>query len=241
MSKSRVLAFTAFATQSLASAYTFTLPLQSGTATLPQPVSTEALKFLALGRGTQNYTCASSESTPVAGGALAILFDASPLLATTPGDLLYTLPDYALEWAAPVVPLVAKGHHFFDSTATPNFDLSSVGLYLKGMTNTSINGTQAQMIFGLPIPETEPVPWLYLTAKDGGIGSKGLNSVYRVETAGGEPPATCADITGSTFEVQYAALYAFYGPSSTASTSTMTSMGTPVFSSGASRLARPWI
>jgi hypothetical protein len=159
-------------------------------------------------------------------------------LATTPGDLLYTLPDYALEMAAPFVPLVAKGHHFFDSTATPNFDLSSVGLYLKGMTNTMINGTQAQTIFGLPIPETNPVPWLYLTAKNGGIGSKGLNSVYRVETAGGEPPATCADITGSTFEVQYSALYAFYGPSNTVSTLSMSSVSTPVASSGASRLVR---
>jgi hypothetical protein len=166
-----------------------------------------------LGRGTQNYTCASPESKPTAVGALAILYDASPLLATTPGDLLYTLPDYAVGFAAPLVPLVAAGHHFFDSTGTPNFDLSSQRLYLKGMSSKAINGTAPQTIFGLPIPETNPVPWLYLTAADGGVGSTGLNSVYRVETAGGEPPATCAN-TGSTFQVQYSALYAFYGPAS---------------------------
>lgn len=200
-----------------------------GNATLPPPSSDQTLQFLALGRGTQNYSCASTESNPVAVGALAVLYDASPLLATTPGDLLYTLPDYALELAAPFVPLTARGHHFFDSAGVPNFDLSSVGLYLIGATNASIPAAQPQTTFGLPIPETLPVNWLYLDAKNGGVGSTGLNGVYRVEVAGGEPPATCANITGTTFQVQYSALYVFYGPSNTtttAPTSTMTTMTT---------------
>jgi hypothetical protein len=196
-----------------------------------------------LGRGTQNYTCLSTESKPASAGALAVLFDASALLATTPGDLLYTLPDYALELATPFVPLGAVGHHFFDSAGIPNFDLSSKGLYLKGMVSAQINGSAPMTIFGLPIPETKPVPWLYLTAADGGVGSTGLNSVYRVEVAGGEPPATCANITGSNFQVQYSALYAFYGPSNPApaSTSMVAPMST-VWTSAATakRHLRPW-
>jgi hypothetical protein len=130
------------------------------------------------------------------------------------------------------VPLTAKGHHFFDSTGTPNFDLSSVGLYLKGMTLASIAGTAPQASSGLPLPETLPVPWLNLVAKDGGVGSIGLSRVYRVEVAGGEPPATCANITGTAIQTQYSALYAFFGPAnstspSTISTSTSTSTSTP--------------
>ncbi|RAL60788.1 hypothetical protein DID88_009893 [Monilinia fructigena] len=52
------------------------------------------------------------------------------------------------------------------------------------------------------------VPWLKLTARNGATG--GLQEVYRVNTAGGNPPATCADRLGSNFNVQYAAEYWFY-------------------------------
>jgi hypothetical protein len=45
------------------------------------------------------------------------------------------------------------------------------------------------------------VAWLKLIAKDGATG--GLQEVYRVETVGGSPPATCAGMPG-TFEIQYA-------------------------------------
>lgn len=79
---------------------------------------------------------------------------------------------------------------------------------------------------GLPLPDTLPVPWLNLVAKAGDAGTVGLSSVYRVEVAGGEPPATCANISTTTFQVQYSAIYAFFGPSNTTSTAS-TSTSTP--------------
>ena len=46
------------------------------------------------------------------------------------------------------------------------------------------------------------VPWLKLLTRDGATGN--LEEAYRINTAGGNPPATCADMP-ATFEVQYAA------------------------------------
>jgi hypothetical protein len=95
------------------------------------------------------------------------------------------------------------------------------------MTVATIAGSPTSANSGLPIPETNPVPWLNLGAKYGGVGSVGLSSVYRVEVVGGEPPATCANITGTTIQVQYSALYAFIGPSNSSSPSTVLPVTTP--------------
>ncbi len=51
------------------------------------------------------------------------------------------------------------------------------------------------------------VDWRALTAV---AGSVGLTEVYRVETAGGNPPANCNGFEGTTVLVQYAAMYWFY-------------------------------
>jgi hypothetical protein len=55
------------------------------------------------------------------------------------------------------------------------------------------------------------VPWLKLVAVAGATG--GLQEVYRLNTAGGAAPATCAG-QASSFEIQYAAEYWFYAKSS---------------------------
>lgn len=47
------------------------------------------------------------------------------------------------------------------------------------------------------------VAWLKLITQTGATGN--LQEVYRVNTAGGSPPATCAGIASTSFEVQYAA------------------------------------
>ena len=57
---------------------------------------------------------------------------------------------------------------------------------------------------------TGAVPWLYLTSIDGTVGD--YKSVYRVTTVSGAAPDTCKNMQ-STFTVQYAALYYFYGES----------------------------
>jgi hypothetical protein len=46
------------------------------------------------------------------------------------------------------------------------------------------------------------VPWLKLITKNGSTG--GLEEVYRLNTAGGQPPTTCTGMPAA-FEVQYAA------------------------------------
>lgn len=49
------------------------------------------------------------------------------------------------------------------------------------------------------------VPWLKLSAKD---STGNLQEVYRLNTAGGNPPKTCLGMPAA-FEVQYAAEYVF--------------------------------
>jgi len=51
------------------------------------------------------------------------------------------------------------------------------------------------------------VAWLKLNALNG-VGQV-FQEVYRVDTAGGSPPATCTGMSAS-FEVQYAAAYWLY-------------------------------
>ena len=55
--------------------------------------------------------------------------------------------------------------------------------------------------------KTGAVDWLQLVAKDG-VESVGLQTVYRVVTAGGNPPAVCPSV--GVISVQYAAEYWFY-------------------------------
>ena len=70
----------------------------------------------------------------------------------------------------------------------------------------------------IPAPEdanpgplgTGAVDWKALTAAAGSVG--GLKEVYRVETAGGKAPGNCNGFDeGTTVQVQYAAMYWFYG------------------------------
>jgi hypothetical protein len=188
----------------------FEVPLVAGNVTLPPPPANTTLKVLTVGRGTQNYTCACETAKPVAVGAQAVLFDVGAFLGSDRPDLLYTLPEYLYEQSPVTVGLTAVGSHYFDAQGVPNFDLKAYSLYLKGATLASTTPAQVPAYSGLPIPSTAPVAWLYLGAKPGDAGTVGLTNAYRVETAGGSPPATCAGIVGN-FTVQYSAIYAFYG------------------------------
>ena len=181
----------------------------TGTQSLPPPNST--LKALTLGRGTQNYTCDATTSTPVAVGAIASLLDVSPLLAFLPPaaglDLLELIPRYLLDFDLPTITsgtIPILGHHYFNAAGQPTFDLGSTG-FLTGKkvgdipapSNASIG--QFDQGFGA-------VDWLALG--DAGC-SVILSEAYRVETAGGKAPSSCTGQAGN-IEVQYAALYWFY-------------------------------
>lgn len=191
---------------------------------LPDVTEGLVLKHVAIGRGTQNYTCDLSNSTavPSAVGAVATLFNASCIAATYP-DLLNMLPRVTLAfnlttsesgaYADNLVPAstdqrlapgnyMISGHHYFLTTTTPFFNLDT--------TNGNLGEVPAAKNATASAPEDAPtgqngekaVAWLKLHAKEGATGR--IQEVYRVETAGGSQPATCTGMAAE-FEVQYSA------------------------------------
>lgn len=198
---------------------------------LPAVSAGLTLKHVAIGRGTQNYTCDTSNSTsaPSAVGAVATLFNATCVAATYP-DLLNMLPRVALSFnlttsesaAYPnnLVPAstderlapgsyVISGHHYFLDTTTPFFNLDTQNGEL-GEAPCAKNATVSAPVSAAAGQQGDKaVAWLKLTARDGATGR--LQEVYRVETAGGSPPATCEGMSAA-FEVQYSAQYVFSPP-----------------------------
>ncbi|KAM3075212.1 hypothetical protein ACMFMG_007339 [Clarireedia jacksonii] len=183
------------------------LPVQGATTTLPSPSGT--LTYVALGRGIQNYTCSTVGGKPAAIGAVASLYDAT-YLAKCQASTANNLPNSAVytplppSESAPFMGLPLLGHHFFAADGTPTFNLSSVSKLLYAAKAADI----AAPLNASPGPaNTGAVDWLKLSAKSG-YASVGLTEVYRVDTAGGNPTATCAS-TG-TLSIEYSALYWFY-------------------------------
>ncbi|KAL4784414.1 hypothetical protein BJX76DRAFT_219447 [Aspergillus varians] len=194
--------------------------------TLPPPSDGLSLKSITLGRGTQNYTCASATNTtkPVATGATATLFDASCIAAldTDNSDtsktqsLLHILPDVLRPIPLSSTDLLANilnrltnqnldiGRHYFTADGTPFFDL-------RGWNSSDSDWIAAKMEDDMAAPArpgygiTKDVPWLKLTHVDGG-----LREVYRVHTSGGSAPATCEGMPEE-LTVDYTAEYWFYG------------------------------
>lgn len=191
------------------------LPVASPT---PLPGVSEglSLKHVAIGRGTQNYSCSTGNATaaPVALGAVATLYNSSCIASAYP-DLLAALPDVALQFnltsntQSSLTPsnLLISGHHFFSNGTTPDFDMtvSNVG-FAPCAKNNSVPAPSGASV-GQNGVGLGAVPWLKLITRSGATG--GLEEVYRINTAGGAAPATCAGMP-TTFEVQYAAEYWFY-------------------------------
>jgi hypothetical protein len=181
------------------------------------PAPTGSLKYIALGLGTQNYTCASTPGSttaaPVAIGAVARLSDASDFLQDHE-DFVSTLPGLVLGLStvtstdpAKVLGLPYLGQHFFTSTSSPEFDLTAVGarLVAKKLANA------AAPPGAFPGPSNAgAVDWLQLEDNGAGLSFGGVSYVYRVETAGGKAPTTCTGKTG-VITVPYAAEYWYYG------------------------------
>ncbi|KAK2739077.1 hypothetical protein FQN55_009610 [Onygenales sp. PD_40] len=189
------------------------------TTSQPLPAIPEGQKLLhvAVGRGVQNYTCASSTTDkPKAIGAVATLFNAS-CIATTYPYLLTLLPNIALQSSNPPLSptqnlgpndMTVLGYHFFSDGTTAVFDLGEDGfadvkkIDAVDAPETALKGVGDQM--------TGTVAWLFLQAIPGSKGK--AKSVYRVNTAGGKPPKTCeGQEEGAVISVQYAAEYWFYG------------------------------
>jgi hypothetical protein len=125
------------------------------------------------------------------------------VLATIPNAVLQINLTDSNQATLNPVGLDISGHHFFLDSKTPFFDLNTDAMQL-GQAPFSKNGT-------VSAPAGSPngqggvgygsVAWLQLLAKTGATGN--LMEAYRVNTAGGSPPPTCANMP-ATFSVQYA-------------------------------------
>ncbi|RAQ99251.1 malate dehydrogenase protein [Stemphylium lycopersici] len=125
------------------------------------------------------------------------------------------------EWAPQLVDISLRaqgfqhvaGHHFFadvEGTNTPTFAFDKLSAPFP-MTQVAKIGATAAPAHACPGKNGLPaVSWLYLQHKEG-ITQGGINTVYRVETAGGNKPDTCKGMPAA-WEVKYAAQYWVYGP-----------------------------
>lgn len=173
--------------------------------TLTPPVAHLDLVLIALGRGTQNYTCANATATPTAIGAVASLFNASCAVANNAA--LGSIAEDA----------AAIGAHFFVDNTTPEFDIIGLG------------DTQAKKVESMPAPQATNVPWLRLEAQQQGTTSP-VKEIYRLNTQGGVAPATCdLQTPGSTITVDYEAQYWVYAcPDEMAKRRKRRSLGLPL-------------
>lgn len=168
------------------------------------------MRHVAVGRGTQNYTCDASKENlaPKLAGAVATLFNASCVAALYP-DVLDRIPGMAVHFdlggAARLGPsaMPRSGVHYFADGSTPFFDLDTPTLDIGRAPCAKNSTADAPSTAAVGRRGEKAVAWLRLTAKEG--ATDGIREVYRLTTAGGSPPATCKGLP-ATFEVQYAAV-----------------------------------
>lgn len=102
---------------------------------------------------------------------------------------------------------VTSGHHYFIDSTTPFFNMDT-GAHKYGMgALAKANASDAPA--GAPVGQKGEqgygaVQWLRLDQK--AFAEDQWKAVYRLNTAGGDPPKTCTDMPGA-FEVPYAAEY----------------------------------
>ncbi|RKF59494.1 putative malate dehydrogenase [Erysiphe neolycopersici] len=189
--------------------------LTTAASTPLQPPSNDVkVMHVAIGKGSQNYTCLTNNplDAPAPVGALATLFDASCIASKNPAKLAQ-LPKEALQAELPAdesktltsSKIAVSGHHFFPSPQTPLFELVTAAANLGSVSPKKVDSKPAppDAVVGKNNKGNGAVPWLKLTA------SGDIKEVYRVNTAGGNPPKTCQGMPKD-FEVQYAAEYWFF-------------------------------
>ncbi|KAJ4495736.1 putative malate dehydrogenase [Lentinula edodes] len=192
--------------------------IELGSSTLPAPKFTP--KFVGLGVGTQNYTCASS-GTYTNVGALAELFDISCLYGQPGFDDITSVVSLFWNAAPPTVTpseIIAfgeeydlsfvLGEHYFvvnpvtGSGLNPKWDFTSHAF--DGNPNAYVVGSKVDDV---PAPTgSSDIDWLYLTNLTGSLA----NEIYRIETKGGQPPASCTPGSNN-ITVKYTSLYWFTG------------------------------
>ncbi|KAG9239638.1 hypothetical protein BJ875DRAFT_85882 [Amylocarpus encephaloides] len=207
---------TSTATSTSASASpTKVLKIPASGATPDLNTTSLTLKYVALGRGIQNYTCSEVGKRGAAIGAVATLYDATDL-AYSNEALLHSLPGMvvnlpvasagSVRTAIKRVNLSVLGHHFFDAAGTPVFQLDNGKvIYATKTENVKAPGSAPKGPAG-----TGAVDWLKLITKLNYVGgvSNGLSEVYRIETAGGV--STLCTAASGVISVEYAAEYWFF-------------------------------
>jgi hypothetical protein len=102
------------------------------------------------------------------------------------------------------------GDHFFTLT-TPTFSLNKVKAKPFPLAFVTKKAEMDAPKGSCPGTKNEgAIKWLQL-ADSANLSQGGVNTVYRIETAGGNKPATCQGQKAH-FEVPYAAQYWVYGP-----------------------------
>lgn len=168
---------------------------------LPPPTSMR-LVHVAIGRGTQNYTCGTNATAaPTPRGAKATLYGASCMAVEAPQQL-QTAPATAYTSDRSQAPfgLQVSGEHYFHGPTQPIFDMTASGF---GITQLAKNASAPA-----PVETPTNVPWLYLTPVS---STDDISAVYRLNTKAGAAPKTCDGKLGD-FQVDYAAEYWFYKP-----------------------------
>ncbi|KAF2665350.1 hypothetical protein BT63DRAFT_482301 [Microthyrium microscopicum] len=194
-----------------------------------------ALRYVTLGIGHQNYTC--NGTSLISTGATAALFDITDVVTAQP-ELIQFIPAVDLAWSGLAtdnmannkdktcdtqdfsrsVPLARLtddnriGFHFFAADKSPVFNLNLASPPAV-LTSAKLGDVPAPLGATAGPGGAKAVDWLQLGDNGQGRSSGGVTYVYRVETAGGSPPATCSQ-QGSVVRQPYAAEYWFYGPSS---------------------------
>lgn len=166
------------------------------------------LKHIAVGRGVQNYTCATTAATetPKAVGAVASLFNATCDGVRAPA-VLASVTRIALGYSVPNTKLAEgrlSGHHEFTKEGIPFFKLQTDKVNFGAVHVNNAIKMNAPEDASTGSNGLGSVPWLKLTRVDGDY-----QEVYRINTAGGVAPKTCEGVQGS-ISVDYAAEYWFY-------------------------------
>ncbi|KAL6711324.1 hypothetical protein ACN47E_005855 [Coniothyrium glycines] len=159
--------------------------------TLQPPSADLQLILIALGQGTQNYTCSSPTATPFAIGAVAQLFNASCEVSANPSAATTALGS--------ITESPAIGAHFFVDNTTPDFDIFGLG------------NTQAKKVEDTNAPQpAKDIKWLRLQAQTQGTTSS-VKEIYRLNTVGGLAPGSCeGKAAGEVVTVEYQAQYWVY-------------------------------
>lgn len=189
--------------------YKLLLTIPSQVSGLPGPSPGLYVHHIAIGRGSQNYTCNATkpDEAPKATGAKAVLFNVTCMASMYP-DLSAMVPAMAVHFnmdddsrLGPSV-LSISGHHFFNSSGVPYFNLTTPTMDIGQAPCAKNNSANAPADAPKGQIGDGAVPWLKLLAVDGATDN--IREIFRVATAGGSAPKTCRDQPDH-IEVEYSA------------------------------------